>query len=400
MKLALAAAAAALTVAATALAATPGVDSGTILLGTTAPLSGPETAYEPVVRGAQAYFDYVNAHGAVFGRKVKLLIEDDGYDPARTVQATRKLVEQDGVLAMFDTVGTEQALAVRPYLNQVGVPQVFVASGAVAIASDTKRYPWTVPFLPSFVGEGAIYGRDIAAKRPRAKIAVLYENSEYGDELLQGLKRGLGKKAGQIAATATYEVTDVDLSSQVQSLRASGADTLVLFALPKQAVQAFVSVAKLGWSPAEYVSGVAIDPVVMQIARLSAGPKTGEGAVSSAYLFDPTNPANAKLAGVKLYRSIMKRYLPKGDPGAVAHLYGMAAAYVMVDTLKRAGKNLTRASLLRAATHLKLASNPFMLPDIKLETTPGNVFPIRTAHLVRFHAGYWRVQKQLLRTGD
>ncbi len=380
-----------------AAAATPGVDASTIVLGTTAPFSGPETAYEPVVLGAKAYFDYVNAHGGVFGRKVVLKIEDDGYDPSRTVQATRKLVEQDQVLAMFDTVGTEEALAVREYLNQRQVPQLFVGSGAVAIARETKRYPWTLPFLPSFVGEGALYGRQIAASRPKATIAVLYEDSEYGRELLQGLKQGLGKRAGLVAATQTYEVTDIDLSSQIQSLKASGADTLVLFALPKQAVQAFVSVAKLGWRPQEYVSSVSIDPIVMKIARLSAGPQTGEGAISSAFLYDPTNPANAKLPGVKLYRSILKRYLPGSDPTAVAHLYGMAVAYTMVNVLRRSGRNPTRASVLRAATHLSLARNPFMLGDIRLQTSPANVFPIRSSHLVRFHGGYWRIQSKVYR---
>jgi branched-chain amino acid transport system substrate-binding protein len=384
-------------VAASVLAATPGVDVKTITLGTTAPLSGPETAYAPVVLGAQAYFDYVNAHGGVHGRKIVLKIEDDGYDPARTVPATRKLVEQDHVLALFDTVGTEQAIAVRDYLNQQKVPQLFVGSGAPAL-NDPQGHPWTVPFLPSFVGEGAIYGRDIATTRPAAKIAVLYEDSEYGKDLLAGLKRGLGTRAGQIVATQTYEVTDVDLSSQVQALRASGADTLVLFALPKQSVQAFVSVAKLGWRPAEYVSGVSIDPVVMKIARLSAGPQTGEGAISSAYLFDPTNPANAKQPGVRLYRSIVKQYLKGADPNAVAHLYGMAAAYAMVDVLKHAGANPTRESVLRAATHLNIAHNPFMLADVKLQTSPSNFFPIRTSHLVRFHAGYWRFGTKLYST--
>jgi branched-chain amino acid transport system substrate-binding protein len=387
----------ALAVPAAFAATTPGVDARTIVLGTTAPLSGPETAYEPVVTGAEAYFAYVNAHGGVYGRKIVYKIEDDGYDPSRTVPATRKLVEQDHVLAMFNTVGTEQALSVRDYLNQQGVPQLFVGSGAVTL-NDPKRHPWTTPFLPSFVGEGALYGRRIATTQPRARIAVLYEDSEYGKELLAGLKQGLGRRAGQIAATQTYEVTDVDLTQQIQSLKASGADTLVLFSLPKQSIQAFVATAKLGWKPQEYVSGVSIDPIVMKIARASAGPQTGEGAISSAYLFDPTNPANARLPGVKLYLSIMKRYLPREDPKAVAHQYGMAVAYAMVEALKRAGRNPTRASLLRAATHLNVPHNPFMYPDERIRTTPTNYFGIRFAHIVRFHAGYWRFEKPLLRT--
>ncbi|MFN2629319.1 MAG: ABC transporter substrate-binding protein, partial [Gaiellaceae bacterium] len=266
---------------------------------------------------------------------------------------------------------------------------------AVELARGAKRYPWTVPFLPSFVGEGALYGRQIVAAGPRAKIAVLSEDSEYGRELLQGLRRGLGRHAGQIAATQTYEVTDLDLRPQIQTLRSSGADTLALFSLPKQSIQALAAAGQLGWTPAEYLSGVSIDPIVMRIARLSAGPQTGEGAVSSAYLFDPTNPANARLPGVKLYRAILKRFLPNADPAAVAHLYGMAVAYVMVEALKRAGKNPTRESLLRAARHLNIARNPFMLPDIRVKNSPGSIFPIRSAHLVSFHAGYWRFGKKL-----
>jgi branched-chain amino acid transport system substrate-binding protein len=368
-----------------------------IVLGTTAPLSGPETAYAPVVRGAKAYFDYVNARGGVNGRRITYLIEDDAYNPAQTVAATRKLVEQDHVLALFNTVGTEQALAVRDYLNQRKVPQLFVGSGAPAL-NDPKGHPWTIPFLPSFVGEGALYGRRIAATRPRARIAVLYEDSEYGEDLLAGLKKGLGRRADQIVRTQTYEVTDVDLSSQVSALKESRADTFVLFALPKQAIQAIVAQARLGWKPQLYVSGVSIDPAVMKIARANA-PGAGEGAISSAYLFDPTNPANAKLAGVKLYKTILRRHLPGADPDAVAHLYGMAAAYVMVDVLRRAGSNPSPASVLRAAQHLNLPRSPFMLSDIRLRTSPANVFPIRAAHLVRFHAGYWSFQKPLLATG-
>lgn len=390
-------AALALALPAAAAAQTPGVDAHTIVLGTTAPLSGPETAYEPVVSGANAYFRYVNAHGGVYGRRIVYRIEDDGYDPSRTVPATRKLVEQEHVLALFNTVGTEQALAVRDYLNQQGVPQLFVGSGAVTL-NDPKHHPWTVPFLPSFVGEGALYARQIAKTRPEARIAVLYEDSEYGDELLAGLKQGLGRRASQIVATQTYEVTDVELMQQIQALEASGADTLVLFSLPKQSIQAFVAVAKLGWHPQEYVSGVSIDPVVMKIARASAGPRTGEGAISSAYLFDPTNPGYARLRGYGLYHSIMKRYLPSEDPNAVAHLYGMAVAYLMVDVLKHAGRNPTRASVLRAATHLNVPHDPFLLPDEHVRTSPANYFPVRFAHLVRFHAGFWRIQKPLLRT--
>ncbi len=221
-------------------AAVPGVTANQILLGGTGPLTGAESAYKPVLTGAQAYFAYVNAHGGVYGRKIVYQIEDDQYDPTQTVSQTQKLVEQDHVFAIFNSIGTEQAVAVSSYLNQQKVPQLFVGSGATAIGNNHAKTPWTMGLLPSFEGEGAVYGRVIAT-HPNAKIGVLYENDEYGKELLAGLKRGLGSHAGQIVSTASYVVSDVTVASQVQQLKAAGADTFVIFALPAQAIQAFVS---------------------------------------------------------------------------------------------------------------------------------------------------------------
>jgi ABC-type branched-subunit amino acid transport system substrate-binding protein len=370
--------------------ATPGVTATQIVLGGTGPLSGSESQYEPILSGAKAYFDYANAHGGVYGRKIVYKIEDDQYNPTQTVSLTQKLVEQDDVFAIFNSVGTEHALAVRDYLNQRKVPQLFLGSGAATIAQEHSKYPWTMGLLPSFNGEGAIYGRLIAKDHPNAKIGVLYEGDEYGSELLAGLKRGLGAKAKQIVGTQSYALNADNVISQVTSLKATGADTFVIFALPKQAIQAFVAAAKLGWTPAEYVTSVSIDPAVMQIVRLNAGPKTGAGATSTAFLHDPTNPTQKSSPGVKLYLQIMKRYLPGEDPKAVAHIYGMMAAYTMVEALKGAGKSPTRASLLRAAQHLNIA-NPFLLPGLRVTTTPKNYFPLGKTYLVRYKNGFWNV---------
>jgi len=376
---------------------TPGVTATQIVLGATGPLSGSESQYEPVLSGANAYFNYVNDHGGVLGRKIVYKIEDDQYDPVQTVGLTQKLVEQDNVFAIFNSIGTEHALAVRKYLNDQKVPQLFVGSGASTIASQHTQYPWTIGLLPSFPGEGAIYGRQIVATKPQAKIAVLYEGDEYGNELLAGLKRGLGSHAGQIVATQSYALVDPTVDSQVQQLKASGADTFVIFALPKQAIQAFVSAAKLGWKPTEYVTSVSIDPAVMQIVHLNAGNATGIGATSTAFLHDPTNPTQTTTPGVKLYRQIMKKYLPNEDWKAVAHIYGMMAAYAMVDALKHAGKSPTRASLLNAATHLNEV-NPFLLPGLPLTTSPSNYFPIGKTFLVRYRRGFWNVLGKPLKT--
>jgi branched-chain amino acid transport system substrate-binding protein len=377
---------------------TPGVTATQIVLGATGPLTGSESQYEPVLSGAQAYFSYVNDHGGVLGRKIVYKVEDDQYDPAQTVALTQKLVEQENVFAIFNSVGTEHALAVRQYLNQLKVQQLFVGSGAATIASQHKQYPWTMGLLPSNLGEGAIYGRQIVATKPKAKIGVLYENDEYGQELLAGLKRGLGSHANQIVSTESYALLDTSVDSQVQSLKASGADTFIIFALPKQAIQAFVVAAKLGWTPTEYVTSVSIDPAVMSIVHLNAGPTAGVGATSTAFLRDPTNPIQARSPGDKLYRQIMKKYLPNEDWKAVAHIYGMMAAYAMVDALKHAGKNPTRASLLKAATHLNEV-NPFLLPGLPLVTSPTNYLPLGKTYLVRYLHGYWNVLGKPLKTG-
>jgi len=369
---------------------TPGITKTQIVLGATGPLSGSESAYEPVLSGAKAYFDYVNARGGVNGRKIVYKVEDDQYDPVQTVQKTQKLVEQDGVFAIFNSIGTEHSIAVRDYLNQRKIPQLFVGSGASAIQSKHTQYPWTMGLLASFVGEGTIYGKLIAKTHPGAKIGVLYEGDVYGNELLAGLKKGLGAKAKQIVSAQSYALLSTDVTQQVQTLKAAGADTFVIFALPKQAIQAFVVASKLGWKPFEYVTSVSIDPAVMQIVHLNTDPTVGTGATSTAFLHDPTNPTQKRSAGVKLYLQIMKRYLPGEDPKAVAHIYGMMAAYAMVDTLRRAGKNPTRASVLKAARSLN-ETNPFLLPGLKLTTSPSNYFPQRKMYLVRYLHGFWNV---------
>ena len=214
----------------------PGITSDQILIGGTVPLSGPASPFGAVGPGANAYFKYVNAHGGVYGRKIKYLYRDDGYDPSRTIEQTRELVQQDKVFAIFNTVGTEHNLAIRGYLNALGVPQVFGGTGSSSMGRAYKKYPWSMGYLPSFAGEGAIYGRYIVQHRPKARIAVLYEDSDYGKDLLNGLKHGLGSKASRIVATQTYEVTDTDVNSQISRLRASKADTFMIFALPQQAI--------------------------------------------------------------------------------------------------------------------------------------------------------------------
>jgi branched-chain amino acid transport system substrate-binding protein len=376
---------------------TPGVTAKEILIGGTVPLSGPASPFGTVGPGANAYFKYVNAHGGVHGRKIRYLYRDDGYDPSRTIDQTRELVQQEKVFAIFNTVGTEHNLAIRAYLNAVKVPQVFGGTGATVIARGYKRYPWTIGYLPSFAGEGAIYGRYVVKHRPKARIAVLYENSDYGKDLLKGLTRGLGKRASRIVAKASYEVTDPDVNSQISKLRRSKADTFMLFALPQQAIQSFVYAYKLGWHPQIFVSAVSIEPRVMGVARLGTNGRETNGALSVAFVKDPTSPAWKKDKAVALYRRIMKRYFPGGKPSDVYNWYGMTVAFSMVDALEHAGRNPTRESLRRAMTHMDERNNPFLLPGIAVKTSPTNYFPIAKARMLRYRKTVWVLFGPLLK---
>jgi len=267
------------------------------------------------------------------------------------------------------------------------VPGLFAGTGATAF-NDFKQYPWTMGYLPSFTAEGAIYGRQIAAATPKAKVGVLYENDDMGDDLLNGLKKGLGGKA-RIVASLGYEPTDTDVASQVSRLKAAGADTFMIFATPLFAIKTFIAAHKLGWKPQFYVSSVSIEPTIMQIATASTSPATTAGSLSIAFVKDPTAPRWAKDPVVKLYRQIMAKYDPSGRPSDVYNFYGMAVAFTMVDVLKKAGRNLTREGLLNAATHLTESNNPFLLPGIVLRTSPNDYFPMDQAALFRYTKGRW-----------
>ena len=369
---------------------TPGVTSSSILLGGTFPLSGPASAFGVVGASAAAYFKYVNAHGGVHHRRVTLKVLDDGYDPSRTVEETRRLVQQDGVFAIFGSVGTEHALAVRPYLNHLKVPQLFVGTGSSDIARNHKRYPWTMGYLPSFQGEGAIYGRYIVRKLPRARIGLLYEASPYGQDLLTGLQRGLGAHGRLIVAKQSYDVTETNVSAQIARLKSSGANTLMIVALPPFSIQAFIYAYKLGWRPHVFLSAVSVEPTVMSIARTNTHGQTTEGTISVAFLKDPTSPRWARDPAVALYRRILRKYDAGAKPTDVYNFYGMAVAFTMVDALRHAGRKLTRADLLRAATHLNERDNPFLIPGIPIKTRPNDYFPIAEAEMFRYHGALWR----------
>ena len=371
--------------------ADPGVTSTSILLGTTSPLSGVASAYASVARGADAYFKYVNARGGVNGRKIPDTIVDDQYNPQQTVLATRKLVEQDGVFAMFNTLGTEQNLAIRDYLNANKVPQLFAASGATAFGSESAKYPYTIGLQPSYQAEGWVLGKYVARTQGGAKVAVLFQNDDYGKDLLNGLKKGMQRSKARVVAAEPFEATAPDVQSQMAKLRSSGATTLAIFATPKHAIQAYVFANRLNWKPKlTLTNAVASASNIMLLASEGGKNKVVEGSVSIVFLKDPTDPKWKNDAAMKLYRSIMKRYASSANVDDVYHVYGMAAAWTAVEALRKAGKNLTRSGLVKVTNSMSFSGNPFLLPGIGLKTGPGDHFPIEQMVLQRWHKGSWK----------
>ena len=369
-------------------AADPGLTSSTVLLGGTVPLTGEAAAFGSVGPGAKAYFDYVNAKGGVNGRTIEYRYYDDAYNPAQTVQLTRRLVEQDKVFAIFNSIGTANNLAIRDYLNAQKVPQLWAGDGSQSIGRSWAKYPWTMGFLMSYRGEGDVYGKTIVKSRPKAKIAVLYENTELGLDMLTGLTRAIAGKGPRIVAKQAYEFTGADVSGQIGLLKASGADTLMLFATPKFFLQAIATTHRLGWKPQVYIASVSIEPTIMGIARFNA-PELTKGALSIAFVKNPNDPIWAKDKAVALYRSIMRKYDPSGKQTDVYNWYGMTVAWTMVETLRKAGKSPTRSSLLKAAQSLDTLANPFLLPGIRLQTSRTDYRPMEQVYLYRYDNKQW-----------
>jgi len=375
--------------------ADPGLTTSTVLLGGTVPLTGEAAAFGSVGPGAKAYFDYVNAKGGVNGRKIEYRYYDDTYNPAQTVQLTRRLVEQDNVFAIFNSIGTANNLAIRDYLNAQKVPQLWAGDGSQSIGRSWANYPWTMGFLMSYRGEGDVYGKTIVKSRPKARIAVLYENTELGLDMLTGLTRAIAGKGPRIVAKQAYEFSGGDISGQIALLKASKADTLMLFATPKFFINAIVAAHKLGWKPRVYIASVSIEPTIMGIARINA-PELTKGALSIAFVKNPNDPIWAKDKAVALYRSIMRKYNPTGKQTDVYNWYGMTVAWTMVETLRKAGKSPTRASLLKAAQSLDTLANPFLLPGIRLQTSQTDYRPMEQVYLYRYDNKQWVRASDLL----
>jgi branched-chain amino acid transport system substrate-binding protein len=371
----------------------PGASDTEIKIGNTMPYSGPASAYGAIGKAEVAYFNMVNEQGGINGRKINFITRDDGYSPPKTVELVRKMVEEDQVLALFNTLGTPPNTAIQGYLNDNKVPQLFVATGADKW-NDPKNHPWTVGWQPSYRIEARIYGRYILKNLPGAKIAVLYQNDDFGKDYLVGLREGLGAKVDtMIVATKTYETTDPTVDSQVVSLQGSGADTLLTAATPKFAAQAIRKVYDIGWKPTHFLTNVSIS--VGAVMR-PAGPEKGAGVISAGYLKEPTDPQWAETAEYKAWLEWSKKYNPAGNLADTNNVYGYSAAQTMVAVLKASGNDLTRENIIKQAAGIHDLKLPMLLPGIVLSTSATDFAPIKQMQLMKFDGETWKLFGEVL----
>jgi branched-chain amino acid transport system substrate-binding protein len=373
----------------------PGASDTEIKLGQTMPYSGGASAYGTIGRAESAYFQMMNEQGGVNGRKITLLSLDDGYNPSRTVEQIRRLVEEDGVLFIFQSLGTPTNTAIQKYLNARKVPQLFVATGATKWG-DPQNFPWTMGWQPSYQSEGRIYAKYVLQHKPTAKIGVLYQNDDYGKDYLKGLKDGLGSKASLIVKEVSYEVTDPSVDSQIVTLQASGADTFYIVATPKFAAQAIRKSYDIGWRPLGLLNNVSASVAAV---LEPAGLDRSIGLITAAYVKDPTDPQWQKDKSFKDWVDWMKRYYPQGDLTDVYNVIGYSVAQTLVQVLKQCGDDLTRGNVMRQAANLKDLELPMLLPGIRISTGPNDFYPIEQLQLARFDGKRWVLFGEVI-TGD
>jgi branched-chain amino acid transport system substrate-binding protein len=363
----------------------PGATDTEIKIGQTMPYSGPTSAYGTIGKVEAAYFHMLNDAGGINKRKLNLITVDDGYSPPKTVEMTRRLVEQDEVLFMFQQLGTATNSAVQKYLNARKIPHLLLATGA-SKWNEPKQYPWTMGWNPSYYTEALIYAQQIVKNKPDAKIAVLYQNDDYGKDYLKGFKDGLGAKAGLIVAEASYEASDPTIDSQIVTLKGSGANVFFNITTPKFAAQAIRKVADSGWKPLHYLNNVSAS---VGSVLTPAGLDNSTGVISAAYIKDVTDPRWANDPAVKDFLAFMKKYAPDADPKDSFTPYGYTAAQVMEQILRQCGDNLTRANVMKQAASLKDFAPPLILPGIKINTGPNDFAPVESMQMMRFDGKQW-----------
>jgi branched-chain amino acid transport system substrate-binding protein len=366
----------------------PGASDAEIKIGNTMPYSGPASSYGAIGKAEAAYFAMINEQGGINGRKINFISRDDGYSPPKTVEIVRKMVEEDQVLLMFNTLGTPPNLAIRAYLNDNKVPQLFVATGADQF-DDPKHYPWTMGWQPSYRTEARIYGRYLTKNVPDAKIAVLYQNDDFGKDYLTGLREGLGAKADKmIVASKSYETTDPTVDSQIVGLQASGADTLLTAATPKFAAQAIRKVYDLGWKPTHLLANVSTS--VAAVIR-PAGADKSIGIISATYGKDPTDPQWQNSPEYKEWLAWMQKYNPSGNVADASNVYAYSVTQTMIAVLKASGSNLTRENVMKQAASIHITELPMALPGITMSTTADDYAPIKQMQMEKFDGNTWRL---------
>jgi len=359
----------------------PGVSDAEIKLGNTMAYSGPASSYGTIGRAEAAYFAMINEQGGINGRRINFISRDDGYSPPKTVEMVRQLVEHEGVLALFQTLGTPPNNAIRDYLNDNKVPQLFVGTGATKW-NDPKSYPWTMGWQPSYQIEARIYARYILKNVPDAKIAMLYQNDDSGKDYLTGLRDGLGDKADKlIVATQSYETSDATVDSQILALRASGANVMLTHAISKFAAQAIRKIYDIDWKPMHILANVAAS---VKLTMEPAGVYKGVGVISSGYVKDPTDPQWHDTPEYKEWLAWMRKYYPSGSVVDAANVYAYTVAQTMVAVLKQCGNDLTRDNLMKQAASIYDLKLPMLLPGITISTSATDFAPIKQMQLSKF----------------
>jgi branched-chain amino acid transport system substrate-binding protein len=364
----------------------PGVTDTEIKIGNTNPYSGPASAYGAIGRALSAYFAKINDEGGIKGRKINFISLDDGYSPPRTVEQIRKLVEQDQVLLIFQSLGTPTNTAVHQYLNAKKVPQLFVATGATKWGQP-KKFPWTIGWQPNYQSEARIYAKYILDHKPEGKIGILYQNDDYGKDYLTGFKAGLGDQAAKmIVAEQSYEVTDPTVDSQIISLKNSGADIFFDITTPKFAAQAIRKAADIGWKPLHFLNNVSNS---VGSVLTPAGLDKSVGLITSLYQKDPTDPQWQDSPEYLEWVAWMDKYNPAGAKTDQFNVYGYNAAMTLVQLLKQCGDDLSRANVMRQAANLKNLELPMLLPGVVINTSPTDFYPIESMQLAKFDGEKW-----------
>jgi branched-chain amino acid transport system substrate-binding protein len=372
-----------------------GVTSDSITIGTTTPLSGSASFYAPVSKGANAYYQYINAHGGVNGRKINYVVLDDAYDAAKAVPLTHQLVEQDQVFAVVGQLGTPINTATRPYLNDQKVPDIFVATGATKWGADYKQFPWTIGLQPDYQSEARVYAKDILTKHPAAKIAILFQNDDFGKDYVTGLTNGLGSHTSMIVSQQSYEAGAPDVSSQVAALKDSGANLLLIAAIPAQGISAMKTLAKLNWKPDVYITNVLTSTVNTRAVIAAGGGNYIDGMTSTFYGKDVNDPKWASDPVIAAYKNVLSQYCAQPcDPTDGTFASGMGGAWLFVDILKKLGKDgVTRDSLMKAVRSMNVKAcpdpnpasvdkvfsgdcDPWIFPGLTIHTGGDNQWPV------------------------